>query len=199
MRLVLLREEWISLFGHGPVFMLSTRFVRTSGNSLSHKTWIHFLFAQHLKAYLMLGLWETCLRYDNFFLMLETEESISEIDGHHILQEASELRSLTELNGVLAIWAHKHAGNYVVCVNNFCLQVRFCCNTTFRGFIELQSRNFISDYERSIGIGTITSGGFVNTSVSKSWTISVTCFNIFLLIHRFRPKISCVVSREFWC
>ena len=38
--------------------------------------------------------------------MLETEESISEIDGHHILQEASELRSFTELNGVLAIWAH---------------------------------------------------------------------------------------------
>ena len=26
-----------------------------------------------------------------FFLMLETEESISEIDSHHILQEASEL------------------------------------------------------------------------------------------------------------
>ena len=29
------------------------------------------------------------IRY--FFLMLETEESISEIDSHHILQEASEL------------------------------------------------------------------------------------------------------------
>ena len=28
-----------------------------------------------------------------FFLMLETEESISEIDSHHILQEASELWS----------------------------------------------------------------------------------------------------------
>ena len=35
---------------------LSTRFVRTSGNGLSHKTWSHFLFAQHLEAYLMLGL-----------------------------------------------------------------------------------------------------------------------------------------------
>ena len=131
--------------------------------------------------------------------MLETEESISEIDGHHILQEVSELRSFTELNGVLPIWAHKHVGKYMVCVNNSCLQVRFCCNTTFRGFIELQSRNFISDYERSIRIGTIISGGFVNTSVSKSWTISVTCFNIFFLIHRFRPKISRLVSREFWC
>ena len=29
------------------------------------------------------------IRY--FFLKLETEESISEIDSHHILQEASEL------------------------------------------------------------------------------------------------------------
>ena len=38
-----------------------------------------------------------CLVYDEdacdaiFFLMLENEESISEIDSHHILQEASEL------------------------------------------------------------------------------------------------------------
>ena len=58
---------------------------------LSHKTWSHFLFAQHLEAYLLLGLLWTCLRYDIFFLKLETEESISEIDIHHILQEASEL------------------------------------------------------------------------------------------------------------
>ena len=60
---------------------------------LSHKTWSHFLFAQHLEAYVMLGLWWTCLRYDIFFLMLETEESISETDNDHILQEASELWS----------------------------------------------------------------------------------------------------------
>ena len=53
------------------VFMLYTRFVRTSGNGLSHKTWSHFLFAQHLKAYLMHEYWWTCLRYDNFFLMLD--------------------------------------------------------------------------------------------------------------------------------
>ena len=33
------------------------------------------------------------LRYDNFLLMLETEESISEIDSRHILQEASKLWS----------------------------------------------------------------------------------------------------------
>ena len=37
--------------------------------------------------------WWTCLRYDNFFLMLETEESVTEIDSYHILQEASELWS----------------------------------------------------------------------------------------------------------
>ena len=86
MVLILLREEWISLFGHGTfqrfVFMLSTRFVRTLRNGFSHKTWSHFLIAQNLEAYLMLGLRWTCLWYDNFFLQLETEESISEIDSH---------------------------------------------------------------------------------------------------------------------
>ena len=92
MDLVLLQEKWSSLFGHGTfqryVFMFSTGFVRTLGNGLSHKKWSHFLVA-----YLLLELWWTCLRYDNFFLMLETEESISEVDSHHILQEASELWS----------------------------------------------------------------------------------------------------------
>ena len=92
MELVLQRNEWVKLFGCRTlqcyVFMLSTRFVRTSGNGLSHKTWSHFLFAQHLEA-----LWWTCLRYDIFFLMLETEELISKIGSHHILQEASELWS----------------------------------------------------------------------------------------------------------
>ena len=39
--------------------------------------------------------------------MLETEESVSEIDSHH---------------GVLAIWAHKHAGKHMVGVYNCCLQ-----------------------------------------------------------------------------
>ena len=57
MVLVLLREERISLLGHGTfhryVFMLSTRVVRTSGNGLSRKTWSHFIFAQHLEAYLI--------------------------------------------------------------------------------------------------------------------------------------------------
>ena len=97
MELVLVRNEWISLFSHGTfqryVFMLSTRFVRTSENGLSHKTWSDFLFAQYVEAYLLLGLSWTRLRCDNFFLMLETEQSISEIDSHHILQEASELWS----------------------------------------------------------------------------------------------------------
>ena len=67
---VQLREEWISLFGHGTyqryIFTLSTRFVRTSGNGGSHKTWSHFLFAQHLEAYLLLRLWWTCSRYNYF-------------------------------------------------------------------------------------------------------------------------------------
>ena len=62
-----------------------------TGNGLSHTTWSYFLFAQHLEAYLMLKLWWTCLLYHNFFLMLETEESICEIDSHHIMQEAFKL------------------------------------------------------------------------------------------------------------
>ena len=62
-------------------------------------------FAQHLEAYLMLGLWLTCLRYDDFFLMLETEESISEIDGHHILQEASELWSSQAAQAPAVRWS----------------------------------------------------------------------------------------------
>ena len=60
MELVLLRDEWISLFSHGTfqrhVFVLSTRFVRTSGNSLSQKKLSRFLFAQHLEANLLLWL-----------------------------------------------------------------------------------------------------------------------------------------------
>ena len=83
--LVLLREKWILFFDQGTfwrhVFMLSTRFVRTSENGLSHKTWSYFLFAQHIEAYLMLGLWWSRLRYDNVFLMLENEGSISVIDS----------------------------------------------------------------------------------------------------------------------
>ena len=51
LELVLLRDDWISLFGHGTfqcyVFMLSTRFVRTSEDGLSHNTWSHFPFALH--------------------------------------------------------------------------------------------------------------------------------------------------------
>ena len=44
-------------------------------------------------------------------LMLETEELISEINSHHILQ----------LIGALTIWPHKHAGKHMVSVN-CCLQ-----------------------------------------------------------------------------
>ena len=99
--LVLLLNEWISLFSHGTfqlyVFMLSARFARTSGNNFNCIT-KHgaILFSQHLEAYLLLGLWWTCLWYDIFFLMLETEELISEIDSRHTLQEASELWSCNE-------------------------------------------------------------------------------------------------------
>ena len=57
MNLVLLRYECISLFGHDTfqryVFIFSTRFIRTSGSGLSHKTWSNFPFALHLEAYLL--------------------------------------------------------------------------------------------------------------------------------------------------
>ena len=121
MELVLLWGEWISVFGHGTsrhyVFMLSTRFVWTSGNGLSHKTWSHFLFAQYLEAYLLLWLWWTCLWYINLFLMLETGESISKIDSQHRVRAM-----IMYWDGVLAIWAHKDAGKHMVCENNCCLQ-----------------------------------------------------------------------------
>ena len=91
MDLVLLRNKWILLFCHGTfqrhVFLLSTRFVRTSRNGSSHKTWSHVLFAQHLEAYLLFALRWICLQYDHFFPRLEAEESISEIDSHHIFSE----------------------------------------------------------------------------------------------------------------
>ena len=50
-----------------------------------------------------------------FFLMLETEESISETDSHHILQEASEKRVPSYLT------SKARSGKHMVSVNN-CLQ-----------------------------------------------------------------------------
>ena len=51
----------------------------------TYKTWSHFPFVQHIMHD------EHACDTIIFFLMLETEESISEIDSHHILQAASEL------------------------------------------------------------------------------------------------------------
>ena len=98
MELVLLLNEWTSLFSHGTfqryVFMLSTRFVLTSGNNFNRLT-------KHGATLSSLNISRRtyCSGYDEhacdtifFFLILETDESISEIDSHHILQAASELR-----------------------------------------------------------------------------------------------------------
>ena len=124
MELVLLRDERISLFNHSTfqhyVFILSTRFVRFSGNSLSHKTWSHFLFALHCEAdLLMLGLWWTCLRYDSSFLMLETNEPILKLMVITFCRKRP-----SSVIGFLAIWAHKHAGKHMFSVNN--------CSYSFR-------------------------------------------------------------------
>ena len=97
MELVLLLNESTSLFSHGTfqryAFMLSTRFVRTSGNNLNCLTKNGATLSS-----LNISRLTYCSCYDEhacdtifFFLMLETEESISEIDSPHILQEASEL------------------------------------------------------------------------------------------------------------
>ena len=97
MELVLVRNEWISLFSHGTfqryVFMLSTWFFRTSGNDFN-------CLIKHGATLSSLNISRNtyCSGYDEhtcdtifFSPMLETEESISEINCHHILQEASEL------------------------------------------------------------------------------------------------------------
>ena len=72
--------------------MLPTRFVRTLGNGS--------VVSQNMEPFfstLNISRHTYCSGYDEhacdtiFFLMLETKESISEIDNHHILQEASEL------------------------------------------------------------------------------------------------------------
>ena len=106
MVLILQREEWISLFGHGTfqcyVFMLSTWFVRTWRNGLFHKTWRHLLFAQQLEANLMLGLWWTSLKLI-------------------VITFARGVRAVI-VSGVLAIWAHKHAGKHMVSANNSSVQ-----------------------------------------------------------------------------
>ena len=73
--------------------MLSTRFVRTSGNDFK-------CLIKHGATFSSFNISRRTYYsdYDKhasdtafFSLMLETEESISEINSHHILQEASEL------------------------------------------------------------------------------------------------------------
>ena len=95
MELVLLLNELTSLLSHSTfqryVFMLSARFVRTSGNNFNyltkHGATLSSLNISMRTARVMMNM--LAIRY--FSLMLETEESVSEIDSHHILQEASEL------------------------------------------------------------------------------------------------------------
>ena len=98
MELVLLRDKRISLFGYGTfqryVFMLSTRFVWTSGNGFNYLTKHGATFSSLYiarRTYWYSGYDEHACDTIVLFLMLETNEPISEIDGHHILQEASEL------------------------------------------------------------------------------------------------------------
>ena len=126
MVLILPREEWISLFGHGTfqryVIMLSTRFVRTSRNGLSHRTWSHFLFAWHLEAYLMLRLWWTCLLHDKYFLCWKLKNQYLKLIVITFCKKRPSCDRAIKL-GLPAIWSHKHAGKHMVSVNNCCLQL----------------------------------------------------------------------------
>ena len=95
--LVVVRNEWISLFSQGTfqryIFMLSTRFFRTSRNDFNCliKHGATFSSLNISRRTYCSGYYEHACDTIFFFLKLETEESISEIDSHHILQEASEL------------------------------------------------------------------------------------------------------------
>ena len=100
--------------------MLSTWFTRTSGNvsqnmellSLRSTSW------GVLIARVMMNM--LAIRF--FPVMLETEESISEIDGHHLLQGASDLWSCNETGS----WQFEVTGALwygIVWLYNFAVQV----------------------------------------------------------------------------
>ena len=84
------------MFNHGTFqrcdFMPLTRFVRTLGNgSVVSQNMEPFFLLSTSRGILTARVMMNMLAIQFFFLMLETKESISEIDNHHILQEASEL------------------------------------------------------------------------------------------------------------
>ena len=96
MESVLLRNESISLFSHGTFstmfscFLLDSLELPEMVSIVSPNMKLLSLLStsrSELTARVMMNM----LAIRHFFLMLETEKSISEIDSHHILQEASEL------------------------------------------------------------------------------------------------------------
>ena len=110
--------------------------------------------------------------------MLETKESITEIDSHRVAQ-ASEFsdRVIKRVPGNLS----SQARWVIIVVHSFQIQERFLSPSKIFSvdFIELQSRNFISYMERKIRIGTIISESFVNIlSVYISRIILVNCLDI---------------------
>ena len=181
MVLILPREEWISLFGHSTfqryVIMLSTRFVRTSRNGLSHKTWSHFLFARHLEAYLMLGVWWTCLPHDKCFLCWRLKNQYLKL----IVITFCKKRPSCDREikpGLLATWSHKHAGKHMVSANNCCLQL------SNSSFWESVSVTFL-DIFCWIHWGRIHwNNCCLQLSNSSFWeSVSVTFLDIFCWIH----------------
>ena len=131
MELVLLRDKWIPLFGYGTfqryVFMLSTRFVWTSGNSLNcltkHGATFSSLYIAR-RTYWCSGCDEHAC--DTIVLSLCWK----------LMNQSLKLMVITfcrkrpsSVIGFLAIWAHKHAGKHMFSVNNCCLH--FSISVTF--------------------------------------------------------------------
>ena len=86
MELVLRWNEWVSLFSHGTFRRFSTRFVRTSGNGLNCLTKHGATFSSlNISRCTYCSVMMNMLAIRYFFL--ETEESISEIDSHHICKK----------------------------------------------------------------------------------------------------------------
>ena len=73
------------------------------------------------------------------------------------------------LKGVLAIWAHKHAGRHMVSVNNCSLQFSNWMNSLWES-VSVIFLDIFCWFQTKICIGTIISGSFVNTlAVYNSW------------------------------
>ena len=126
MELVPLRNEWTLLFSHGTfqryVFMLSTRFVRTSGNNFNcltkHGATLSSLNISR-RTYCS-GCDEHACDTIIFFRWKLKNQYLKSIVITFCKKRLSCDRVIKR--GLANIWAHKHAAKRMVSVNNCCLQ-----------------------------------------------------------------------------